>query len=36
MDLEFKIELVFPQPTKDNPNPVMDHYNVLFVFRSLL
>lgn len=27
---EFKIEMVFPQPTKDNPNPVMDHYNVLY------
>jgi hypothetical protein len=27
---EFKVEMVFPQPTKDNPNPVMDHYNVLY------
>jgi len=27
---EFKIEMIFPQPTKDNPNPVMDHYNVLY------
>ncbi|HWQ42692.1 MAG TPA: M56 family metallopeptidase [Desulfosporosinus sp.] len=27
---EFKIEMIFPQPTKDNPNPVLDHYNVLY------
>lgn len=27
---EFKAEMIFPQPTKDNPNPVMDHYNVLY------
>lgn len=27
---EFKIELVFPQITQDNPNPVLDHYNVLY------
>ena len=27
---EFKIEMIFPQPTKDNPHPVMDHYNVLY------
>jgi Antirepressor regulating drug resistance, predicted signal transduction N-terminal membrane component len=27
---EFKIELVFPQPTSDNPNPFIDHYNVLY------
>lgn len=27
---EFKVEMVFPQPTKDNPNPMMDHYNVLY------
>ncbi|WP_407312694.1 M56 family metallopeptidase [Desulfosporosinus sp. SB140] len=27
---EFKIEMVFPQPTADNPNPVMDHYSVLY------
>ena len=27
---EFKIEMIFPQLTKDNPNPVMDHYNVLY------
>lgn len=27
---EFKIEMVFPQPTSSNPNPVMDHYNVLY------
>lgn len=26
----YKLELVFPQPTNDNPNPVIDHYNVLF------
>jgi|GEM_PF-3056166 len=27
---EFKIERVFPQPTTSNPNPSMDHYNVLY------
>lgn len=27
---DFKIELVFPQPTSDNPSPVIDHYNVLY------
>ena len=27
---EFKVEMIFPQPTKDSPNPVMDHYNVLY------
>lgn len=27
---EFKVEMVFPQVTSDNPNPVMDHYNVLY------
>lgn len=27
---EFKVEMIFPQPTKDIPNPVMDHYNVLY------
>lgn len=27
---EFKVEMVFPQPTSSNPNPVMDHYNVLY------
>ena len=27
---EFKIEMIFLQLTKDNPNPVMDHYNVLY------
>src|SRR5665648_201106 len=27
---EFKVEMIFPQPTNDNPNPVMDHYNVLY------
>lgn len=26
----FKLELVFPQPTKSNLNPVIDHYNVLY------
>jgi hypothetical protein len=26
----FKLELVFPQPTNSNPNPVIDHYNVLY------
>ena len=27
---EYKVEMIFPQPTKDQPNPVMDHYNVLY------
>ncbi|ODA40212.1 DUF4309 domain-containing protein [Desulfosporosinus sp. BG] len=27
---EFKVEMVFPQPTTDNPDPVIDHYNVLY------
>lgn len=27
---EFKVEMVFPQPTSSHPNPVMDHYNVLY------
>lgn len=27
---EFKLELVFPQPTGSNPNPTLDHYNVLY------
>ena len=27
---EFKIEVVFPLPTTNNPNPPMDHYNVLY------
>lgn len=27
---EFKIELVFPQPTNSNPDPMMDHYLVLY------
>ena len=27
---EFKFEMVFSRPTSDNPNPVMDHYNVLY------
>ena len=27
---EFKVEMIFPQATKDNLNPVMDHYNVLY------
>jgi hypothetical protein len=26
----FKLELVFPQPTKSKPYPVIDHYNVLY------
>jgi hypothetical protein len=26
----FKLELVFPQPTNSKPNPVIDHYNVLY------
>ncbi|SPF41243.1 Antirepressor regulating drug resistance protein (fragment) [Candidatus Desulfosporosinus infrequens] len=29
-DSEFKVEMVFPQPTADQPDPVMDHYNVLY------
>ncbi|MFL0267469.1 M56 family metallopeptidase [Candidatus Clostridium radicumherbarum] len=27
---DFKIEMVFPAPSKNNPDPVMDHYNVLY------
>ncbi len=27
---EFKVEMIFPQATMDNPNPVLDHYNVLY------
>lgn len=27
---EFKVEMVFPEPTNANPNPVLDHYNVLY------
>lgn len=27
---EFKIEMVFSRTTSDNPNPMMDHYNVLY------
>lgn len=27
---DFKVEMVFTQPTTSNPNPVMDHYNVLY------
>lgn len=27
---EFKLEMVFSRPTSDNPNPVIDHYNVLY------
>lgn len=27
---EFKVEMVFPEPTSSNPDPVMDHYNVLY------
>lgn len=27
---EFKIEMVFPQSTTTNPDPPMDHYNVLY------
>jgi len=27
---EFKVEMVFPQPTSEDPNPVIDHYNVLY------
>lgn len=27
---EFKIELVFPEPTHNNPNPLLDHYLVLY------
>ncbi len=26
----FKLELVFPQSTKSKPNPIIDHYNVLY------
>lgn len=26
----FTLELVFPQPTNNKPNPVIDHYNVLY------
>lgn len=27
---EFKVEMVFPQPTASNTNPAMDHYSVLY------
>lgn len=27
---EFKLEMVFTQPTSSAPNPVIDHYNVLY------
>lgn len=27
---DFKVEMVFPAPSKNNPDPVMDHYNVLY------
>ncbi|WP_055669886.1 YjgB family protein [Desnuesiella massiliensis] len=27
---DFKMEMVFSAPTKDKPNPVVDHYNVLY------
>ncbi|MGH4138240.1 YjgB family protein [Clostridium sp.] len=27
---DFKLEMVFSRPTITNPNPVMDHYNVLY------
>src|SRR5680860_609451 len=27
---EFKVEMVFPQPTASNPTPAMDHYSVLY------
>lgn len=27
---EFKIEMVFPLPSSKNPNPIMDHYNILY------
>jgi hypothetical protein len=27
---EFKVEMVFPEPTTNNLDPVMDHYNVLY------
>ncbi|AFM41690.1 antirepressor regulating drug resistance protein [Desulfosporosinus acidiphilus SJ4] len=27
---QFKVEMIFPQPTSSNPNPVIDHYNVLY------
>ena len=29
-DSEYKVEMVFPQLTTDRPNPIMDHYNVLY------
>lgn len=28
--LEFKIEMVFPMPTINTPDPIMDHYNILY------
>ncbi|MGI6554549.1 MAG: YjgB family protein [Bacillota bacterium] len=27
---EYKLEFVFPEPTADNPDPVLDHLNVLY------
>lgn len=27
---EFKVEMVFPEPSSSNPDPVMDHYNVFY------
>lgn len=27
---DFKILLVFPEPTKENPNPLLDHYSVFY------
>jgi hypothetical protein len=27
---EFKIEMIFPQPTGSDPNTIIDHYNVLY------
>lgn len=27
---EFKVEFVFPEPNANNPDPVIDHYNVLY------
>lgn len=27
---EFKLEMVFPEPTSSNPDPAIDHYNVLY------
>lgn len=27
---EFKVEMVFPQSTKVDPNPILDHYNVFY------